>query len=53
MEDMALVVQVPLRSKNIVEIIGKRGVYISDLSSLPISLGYIKVDEQAKLLIKF
>ena len=38
MEDMTSVVQVPLKRKKFVEIIGKRAVNVSDLSCLPISL---------------
>ena len=52
MEDMTSVVQVPLKSKKIVEIIGKRGVNVSDLSCLPISLGWFGPDEEGQRLIK-
>lgn len=52
MEDMTSAVQVPLKSKKFVEIIGKRGVNVSDLSCLPISLGWFGPDEEGRRLIK-
>nr|ACN40397.1 unknown [Picea sitchensis] len=52
MEDMTSAIKAPLKSKKFVEIIGKRGVNVSDLACLPISLGWFGPGEEGRRLIK-
>lgn len=51
-EDMVSSVRVPLKNKEFADIVKKRGVNVSDVSCVPISLGWFGEAEEGKRLVK-
>uniref|UniRef100_A0A0D6QW78 Amine oxidase n=2 Tax=Araucaria cunninghamii TaxID=56994 RepID=A0A0D6QW78_ARACU len=51
-EDMTTAVKLPLKSKEFVKIITKKGVNVSDVACVPISVGWFGVAEEGRRLIK-